>query len=419
MTDRRLQRDIVWNLVPVVLLGVVGLGLNFAIAAWWDAAALGVFNQVTAAFFIMAVLAAGGLQFSVLRAVAAKPEDPARVAAVVVGALVPTVVLGSLCSVAFVVLRWPVARWLDSDDVATGMLWSAPGLLFFGINKVLLGVVNGLRRMRAFAVYTSLRYSLIAIGLVAAWVGHLESNHLAGIWAFSEGGLLLVLIVELLSTVALRCCAGWTAWTREHLSYGARGVVATLAFEVNQKLDVWLLGVALSDAQVGIYSLAAALAEGALQLSVVVQNNVNPLIARDLAEGRKTAVEELVRRTRRWFVPALVAICIVASCLYPVTIPWVIRKHEFIAGALPFAILMGGIALSCAYLPFNTIPLMAGLPGWQTGYVVVVLAINCMTNLALVPRFGLAGAAIGSAAALASSAMLLRWLVRKRIGVRI
>ena len=38
------------------------------------------------------------------------------------------------------------------------MLWAAPGLFCFAINKVLFGVVNGLRRMRAFAIYTSLRY---------------------------------------------------------------------------------------------------------------------------------------------------------------------------------------------------------------------------------------------------------------------
>jgi len=36
---RRLRRDVVWNLIPVVLLGVVGLGVSFVIASWWGAAA--------------------------------------------------------------------------------------------------------------------------------------------------------------------------------------------------------------------------------------------------------------------------------------------------------------------------------------------------------------------------------------------
>ncbi len=80
--DSRLRRDVIWNLVPVALLGIVGLGLNFAIGNQWGAAALGVFNQVTTAFFVVSVLGAGGLQYSVLRAVAEAAEDRDRVAAV-------------------------------------------------------------------------------------------------------------------------------------------------------------------------------------------------------------------------------------------------------------------------------------------------------------------------------------------------
>ena len=48
--EAKLRRGVAWNLVPVVVLGVVGLGLNFAIGRWWGTSALGVFNQVTTAY---------------------------------------------------------------------------------------------------------------------------------------------------------------------------------------------------------------------------------------------------------------------------------------------------------------------------------------------------------------------------------
>lgn len=32
----RMRRDVAWNMVPVVLLGVVGLALNFSIASHWE-----------------------------------------------------------------------------------------------------------------------------------------------------------------------------------------------------------------------------------------------------------------------------------------------------------------------------------------------------------------------------------------------
>jgi len=417
---RRLRRDVVWNLLPVALLGVVGLGLSFVIASWWGASAFGVFNLVTTAYFAFAVVGACGLSYSALRAVAEAPEDRARVAAVVVGALVPNVVLAAASTAIFLASRPLIARWLDSPAVGEGMRWVAPGLFCFAVNKLLLGVVNGLRRMRALAIYTSLRYVLIAAGLGIARIEHLAADHLAAIWTFAEGTLLLVLIGELVATVSLARAAGWTAWTRQHLGYGARSVLATLAYEINSKLDVWMLGVFIADkATVGIYALAAALGEGVMQLPVVLQNNVDPMMAPLFADGRLAELVALVARLRRWFVPALAGVCAVAAAVFPAVIPWVIGDPGFAAGALPFAILMAGIAIASPYLPFAHLLLMAKRPGWHTLLLVTAIAVNVAGNVVLIPRFGPTGAAISTATTVVTSALLLRALSHWRAGVRL
>ena len=414
-----MRRDVSWNLVPVVLLAVVGLTLNFSIGGHWGPRALGAFNLVTTSLFAFAVVGAGGLQFAVLRAVAEDPDDPDRVAAVVVGALVPNLVLAVLATGAFVLLRQPIGDLVHSTIVPDGILWAAPGLFCFSLNKTLLGVVNGLRRMRAFALYTSLRYLLIGAGIGQAWALNLPADHLPVIWSFTEGALLLVLLVELLMTVSLRRGTGWTVWARRHLDFGVRSVGATLAWEINAKLDIWMVGVSLPEAQVGIYSLAAVVYEGALQLAVVVQSNVNPVIARHLAEGELREVEALVSRSRRWFVPVMVAACAAGAVLYPFVIPWLIRDEAFAAGAVPFAILMGGIALASPYLPFNQTLLMAAKPGWHTVYILAMVAIAFAALALLIPAYGLPGAGAGTAIGLVSSAVLLRVLVRSRVGVKI
>ncbi|MBL9019710.1 MAG: oligosaccharide flippase family protein [Myxococcales bacterium] len=405
-------------MVPVALLGVVGLGLNLTIAGHWGAAPLGAFNIVTTAMFALAVVGAAGLQFSVLRAVAEDPEDRDRVAAVVVGALVPNLVLSALATGAFLALRGPIGALVKSTIVPEGMLWAAPGLLCFGINKTLFGVVNGLRRMRAFAVYTSLRYLLIAAGLGIAYARDLSPAQLPVIWSITECTLLLVLVVELMATVALRRAAGWRAWTRRHLDYGARSVVATLGMELNQKLDIWVVGAVMPEAQVGIYSLAAVVYEGALQLSMVVQNNVNPLIARHIAKGELLEVETIVKRARRWFVPAMVAACALGAALYPYLIPW-LTKDEFRAGAAPFAILMGGLALASPWLPFNQMLLMAERPGWHTVFIVSMVTVAGAALGILTTTYGLVGAGAGTAIGLIAAAVLLRVMVKKTVGIRL
>ena len=205
----------------------------------------------------------------------------------------------------------------------------------------------------------------------------------------------------------------------KHLDYGLRGVASTLAYELNSKLDVWLLGTVMSDERVGIYSLASVLAEGVIQLAVVVQNNLNPMIARAYAAGKLDEVHALMSRTRRWFVPGLSAICVISAVCYPFVIPLLIGDASFADGATSFAILVGGIALSAPWLAFNQVLLMASRPGWHTIFVLLVVGLNFAGNVLLIPRMGMEGAATATAVTLLLSVILLVRIARTRAGVRL
>jgi O-antigen/teichoic acid export membrane protein len=420
MSDARLRRDVVWNLIPVVLLAAVGLGSNFAIFTWWDSEALAVFNLVTTAFFVLAVLGACGLQYSVLRAVAEAPEDPDHVASVVVGALIPNLVLAAAVTVLFVALRGPFSALHHSNAVGEGMLVATPGLFCFSVNKVLFNVVNGLRRMRAFAIYTSLRYLMIGVGLIAAHAAGVSAPRIAVVWTITEGTMFVVLGCELVATVKLARGRAWRRWSRTHLAFGVRGVVATLAADINTKLDIWMLGASgIAKSLVGVYSLAGALNEGATQLSVVLQNNLNPMIAKQLADGQAVEVVALARRTQKWFVPSLASACVLGAVVFPVLMPALMRDPQLHAASVPFAILMAGLALASPYLPFLHVLLMANRPAWHTALVVTVVGVNFVADLILIPMLGLTGAAIATSLAVVTSALLVRVLARRIVRVAI
>src|SRR5689334_1213076 len=87
----------------------------------------------------------------------------------------------------------------------------------FVVNKLLLSVVNGLSRMRAFAVYTTLRYVMIGVSLGVCGVLDLQAVHLPIIWTITEGTLLLVLLVETFVTIKFFSAAPWAHWVSEHI----------------------------------------------------------------------------------------------------------------------------------------------------------------------------------------------------------
>jgi O-antigen/teichoic acid export membrane protein len=213
--------------------------------------------------------------------------------------------------------------------------------------------------------------------------------------------------------------SGWRTWVPEHLRFGIRGAGATLLFELNSRLDIWILGAAMSDSAVGIYSMAASLAEGVSQLAIALQVNVNPTIAADLAGGRTNDVEVLVRRARRWFIPGMIGVCGLGAVMFPFVVPWLTGQPEFSDGAVPFSLLMAGLAVASGWLPFNQILLMGGKPGWHTIYILGSVAANVALNLILIPHYGLVGAGLATAIALVASALWLSPLARSLVGVRL
>ena len=418
-TQGRFQRDVLWNFGSLAVLGVSGIALNLLIAAVYGASALGVFNQVVAAYIFFSQAAVGGIDRSVLRATAEHADDRRMVTTLVLAAAWPTLLLASLATAAFWLARGPIAGALDSPGVATGMAWAAPGLFFFAVNKVLLAVTNGVRRMRAFAVLNALRYVLILAGLLVAIALDFDSDRLAFVFTFAEGILFLCLAFEvgrLLTRVAGRA---WLDWSLEHLRYGVKSMVSGMLLELNARVDVLMVGLFLDDARVGIYSFAAILAEGVFQLLVVLQNNYNPLLAQHLASRRYEELRAMVAKGRRTTYLLMGAACAFAVVVYPIYVMLVGDREEFWESWLPFGVLMAGMFAASGYMPFAQMLLMANRPGWHTFMMIGIVAVNVVGNYLLIPVFDIVGAAMGTAISLLSSVVLLVAMVRWRVGVRL
>lgn len=413
----KFQRDVLWNYASLAVLTVCGFGLYVLISRVYDERALGVFQQVYAVYVFASQLAVGGIDRSVLRSLAEHADDRAQRSRVLVGSLVPAFGIALFASGAYYFGRNGIATWLDSPGVARGMAMSAPGLFFFALNKVGLGAVNGLQRMRAFAIYQALRYVLILAGCGAAILVELPGDELAIVFTISEGVLFVLLAIEILRQLELPLDAGWKDWCARHVGYGAKSVLSGVLLELNARVDVLMIGVYLSDASVGIYAWAVQIAEGVFQLLVVLQNVYNPILARHIGAGERDELRVIVRRGKRWTYAGMVVAGALAVALYPIALDILTGKPEFAQSYPPFAWLMLGIVAASGYLPFAQTLLMAGHPGWHTLYMVLTVGTNVAGNAILIPRYGIVGAAQATALSFALSVVYLRTLVKARVGI--
>lgn len=412
--DRRFNRDVGWNVGSLAILGVSGIVVNAVILRYQGTDALGVFNQVFAIYIILSQLGVGGVHLSALKHVSHNQQDLPKCAVICTAALLLAAGLsGVICTLAYL-LRGAAGAVLESPGVSTGVALIVPGLLFFALNKVLLGVVNGVRHMRAYAIFNASRFVLIVSTIIAIVALHYPSDYLAASLSVAELCLCAALLVYVnVRVTPLRLVGGIWRWVREHLSFGFRGCLSGVLSEVNTRVDVLMLGLFCPDSVVGVYSFAAIIAEAISQIPLVVRRNVDPILGKHFAQGTIAELTVFARQVKRAVYAVMFIIALLAVAAFPVAVRLLVKDPAVMAGWSVFAILMTGNVLNSGYRAFWGILLQGGRPGMHTMLVFMVVVSNVILNAALIPLLAMHGAALATALVYVLEATLIFWFARR------
>ena len=412
------SRDVVWNVGALALAGGLGILLNYLVGAVHGAAALGVFNQVFAIYILFSQLAALGFHYSVLTHAAAAVDDAER-RTVITSALLVTGAIALVMAVVMWLAAAPLGRLLDSDDVAVGVVCVAPGIWFFALSKVTLACLNALARMRWYAVLFAGRFVVMVLAFAACAALDVDSAFLPIILTVAEAVTFVVSLIPARRHIGRVALAALRRWGRAHLRFGLKGFSSGVLAELNTRVDVLLLGFFSTDAVVGAYSFAAILAEGLLQLLVVLRTNYAPILIRLWSERRTEELAGTARRVRNRVYLASLGAGALAIALYAGGIGWVTSDPHLLESWKYFAVLCAGMVAASGYVPLQPLLLYAGMPGWHTWLVAGIVGLNALANALLIPPLGALGSALGTAAALVLGVVLFRAMAARLLGLRL
>lgn len=189
------------------------------------------------------------------------------------------------------------------------------------------------------------------------------------------------------------------------------------SYVVWASLATVMLGWYCSPADVGIYR-AAALAAGLSIFPITAfVATVSPLIARLHAEGDTARIQTVVSATTL----AMFAFGFAGMGIYALAGGWMLRfvfGPEFGLGYGALVILAAG---NWAFSGIWSVGVLLDMSGNQRfpaiGYL-VALALNLLLGVTLIPRLGIEGAAIATAASWSLAHAGLAIVVRRRIGIR-
>lgn len=415
MFRRGFTGDLLLNYLAFAWAALGGLLFLFICAHYLGMAGLGVVSQAMALFVIAGQLAAGGVQLSALQ-VAADPLVPdlerrQRLWAAQVAALA----WGTLVAVAGFLAADTVAWLADSPQLGRAWQVTAPALALFAANKAAASALAGLERLRRFAAQMALRALLVAAFALLFAAGGADAVGVCAAFLCSEV-LLYAFLLHQLRVVAGRPDAPQRAHVADHLRFGFRGMWSGLAYEINLRVDVLLVGVYLQDAAVGLYALVAQLAEGFFNLLIVLRNQLNPVLARALAPKDPEALLGLSRGMVRFVVPCAGIAAVIGVYLYAPVVGWALPAQGYGAGTALLAILLAGLVANAWIMPLESILVLAKKPGSYSWLMLLVVVTNVTLNLLLIPWLGLIGAAMATAISSVLSGIYLLFVVRGQLG---
>ena len=190
---------------------------------------------------------------------------------------------------------------------------------------------------------------------------------------------------------------------------GGMGVVQIVNL-IGYRVELFVLGHFKGLSAVGIYSVGLQAAETIWLIPAALASALTAPVVHETAAGAATLVRTACARSLLY--TSVVAVAIGAAA--PFVIP-PLFGHDFDGAAPPLALLMPGVV---AYAPVNIlvvyISVRAGRPRLSLWVSVVGLVVTAALSLALIPPYGVSGAAVASAIGYAAGAVAA-WLTFERL----
>lgn len=436
-TLAKVARGSTLNVVGAAFSALGTIAVTVLVTRFFSKVQAGAFFSATSLFLIVEQATGLGAYVGAVYFIARlRPSgDEARISRVVRAAAVPVVVASVTAAVALLLFATPIAGGLAGGQLAAGgapatamataLRALAVTLPFATLADTFLGATRGYGDMRPTVVVRQLGRSALQLAGVggAALLG--STALLAPFWALpyipaAAGGWLWLRHIRAESSVRRRPApAPEPPATESELAPEARPAaevepepvgarrfwsfttprsLATMAQIIVQRLDIVLVGIMRGPADAAIYTAATRFLVAGQLGSVAISSATQPQFTELFAFGAKKRANGLYQITTAWLI--LLTWPIYLLMLVDGVKFLSIFGHSYKAGLTVLVILALTMLLSAACGQVDVVLITAGKSSWSMVNGLLAMGVNVGVDLALIPRYGITGAAIGWSAAI-------------------
>jgi len=390
---RDLRRSLSVNLVGYALKFAVPF-LTIVIIRCYGAGPYGVFILAQSILAVLLRLSLLGLDKGLLWWI---PRQSAADERVGIG---PVLMLTTTMSVALAaltasVLAPEIAAWASHPEIADSLRWMVAGLVPMAMIEVLCQAAIGKRHLEAqvLAKEGVVSLTMVVSALVFYGLGLASAGLGLAFFLSNAAGLFAVFWVFRRAFAGSR--GGATPWRLPLAlwTYSWPMWLSELASSVFGRLDVFVLAALTSDVEVGIFAGAAQYAQNVAS----IRGSFDPMVTAIVSQIHHAKDAGRLRRgfAHAWILVASLELPVVAFMV--VAAAWVmpILGETYAAGVVPALILIGFYAVHGLFGLNQHI--ISGFGHSRLVLLNILIAIGVAFGLLflLIPKFGVAGAALG------------------------
>jgi O-antigen/teichoic acid export membrane protein len=425
------SRGIAWagavNLVGGATGSVIGLLLAAIVGRGLGTDGAGTYFLVVAVFMIVSNVAELGADTGLVRFASAarargRVHDVPRLLVIATG----PVLLGGVV-VVVLAAAWARERPDDLAGLSPGLVVTAGVLaVLSSLVAVMLAVSRGLGDVLAYPVLQNILLPLLRV--VGVLVVVTAGGGVAAVLLAWMAPVPLVLAIAVVVAVALtRRHAGTlrpaplpssqrSGMSREFWSFSATRGLSSAVEIMLEWFDVILVGALTSPEAAGVYAVVTRCARAGEVVQQAARIAVGPQISAALARGAIAEAREvygLVTAAMIWLAwPFFIVLAVFGDTVLTAFGP------GFDDGAVSLAVLSLAMGLATAAGTVQTILLMGGRSSWQLADKSAALVLNIVLNVALVPLWGIEGAAVSWAVTIVADTALVVYQVQRLMDVR-
>lgn len=393
---------------------LLGFPISVLLGRYMGADDLGLYRMVNTIFGTIMLFTAIGVPAAITKYVAEFRDNEEKLGQIISTGLITSILLGFV-SFVFIYLSAGIFAYLFHMPELSSLLkilaFSVP---FSIVNSVLLGLLNGLRKMTKSA-WISITQSVSMLILTFILVSKYGVS----------GAFVGTVLTSALTTLLLIYSQRIPKITFSHffdiavqiVNFGSKTLLANVINLINYQADILMIGYFLTKTDVGVYSIAVMFANLIWILPDSIQRITFPLISEYHAKEMSESIHILVDTCMKYSYLFL-TFCSTFFIFFGKFVVNFIYGAEFEKSYLPLIILLIGTVIYGTTKSVGSIFASIGKIDIVYKVPLVSAIFNIILNITLIPVYGINGAACATSFSLIISTILVLHFMKSLLNIK-